>query len=42
MEYDKTFIEYIENFKDYGSESLDFNEENEYNYLANIENKENV
>jgi len=42
MEYDKTFVEYIENFKDDGSESLDFSEENEYSYFANIEDKENV
>ena len=42
MEYDKTFIEYIENFKDDGSESLDFSKQNEYNYFADIEDKENV
>ena len=42
MEYDKTFVEYIENFKDDGSESLDFSKENEYNYFADIEDKENV
>jgi len=42
MEYDKTFVEYIENFKDDGSESLDFSEENEYSYFADIEDKENV
>jgi len=42
MEYDKTFVEYIENFKDDGSESLDFNEENEYIYFADIKDKENV
>ena len=42
MEYDKTFVEYIENFKDDGSESLDFSEENEYSHFADIENKENV
>lgn len=42
MEYDKTFIEYIESFKDDGSESLDFNETNEYSYFSNIPNKENV
>ena len=40
IEYDKTFIEYIENFKDDGSESLDFNSENEYNYFNKIKNKE--
>ena len=42
MEYDKTFVEYIENFKDDGSESLDFSKENEYNYFSDIEDKENV
>ena len=42
MEYNKTFVEYIENFKDDGSESLDFSKENEYNYFADIEDKENV
>ncbi len=42
MEYDKTFVEYIENFKDDGSESLDFSKENEYSYFADIEEKENV
>ena len=42
MEYDKTFVEYIENFKDDGSESLDFSEENEYSYFADIEDKESV
>jgi predicted nucleotidyltransferase component of viral defense system len=42
MEYDKTFVEYIENFKDDGSESLDFSKENEYSYFANIQDKENI
>ena len=42
MEYDKTFVEYIENFKDDGSESLDFIKENEYNYFTDIQDKENV
>jgi len=42
MEYDKTFVEYIENFKDDGSESLDFNKENEYSYFANLDDKESV
>ena len=42
IEYDKTFVEYIENFKDDGSESLDFNENNEYNYFVNIQDRENL
>jgi len=42
IEYDKTFIEYIESFKDDGSENLDFNNENEYSYLADFDKKESV
>ena len=42
MEYNKTFIEYIESFKDDGSESLDFNSNNEYSYFSNIKNKEKI
>ncbi len=40
MEYNKTFIEYIEEFKDDKSESLDFNKQNRYNYFLDIEEKE--
>ena len=42
MEYEKTFVEYIENFKDDGSESLDFSKENEYSDFADTQDKENV
>jgi predicted nucleotidyltransferase component of viral defense system len=42
MEYNKTFVEYIESFKDDGSESLDFHESNEYSYFSNTSNKEDV
>jgi len=42
MEYDKTFVEYIENFKDDGSKSLDFSKENGYSYFADIDDKENI
>ena len=40
MEYNKTFIEYIEEFKDDKSESLDFNKQNRYSYFLDIEEKE--
>ena len=40
MEYDKTFIEYIEEFKDDKSESLDFEKQNRYSYFLDIEDKE--
>ncbi len=40
MEYDKTFIEYIEEFKDDKSESLDFEKQNRYSYFLDIKNKE--
>jgi len=40
MEYDKTFVEYIENFEDDKTESLDFKKENRYSYFLKISNKE--
>ena len=45
MEYDKTFVEYIENFKDDKTESLDFEEDNKYFDLfrnLSFEEKENL
>jgi len=42
IEYNKTFIEYIENFEDDGSESLDFDTKNEYISFASIENKQEI
>ena len=40
MEYDKTFIEYIEEFEDDKSESLDFEKQNRYSYFLDIKDKE--